>query len=292
MPLLTYKYVYFPSGGPHTRQPRSIGGSGGFTPIGNLSGPAGTLQANTPFQIPPGTLPPSEVVGNTTYTFAFVNVSGGTGGGATAFNPSSPPQVMVGTAPIVVLVVYLASASGHGGSGTGASIDAFDETVGTLVDDTFVTVSPDGSLTQNANVDGWVPTTNAGTIAASTHITPTNANFEKWVDLTDTSTPPGVDFLAKKTTNYAVLAFYKSPATVGPPPLTPCEQLVENIQKVTMTGVPGLRFPVAQWDQIKSQLQKCVNEREISQQTYNTVVAAYESYASGPHVPPNKSSTP
>ena len=285
MPSLTYNYVYF-QGGPHTRQPRSVTGYGGFQPIGNLSGAAGTLQSQTPFSPPSGSLPLTTTVGTTIYHFAFVNVSGGTEGGQTSFNAGTPPQVTVGTAPIVVLVVYLPSGSIGGPGTSGASIDAFDESTGSLVDDTFVSVTPNAALTSGGNVDGWVPTTNTETITADAVITPTQADFDKWVNLGTGQASSAAAFSAQAEQSYDILAFYKAPPVVAPPVLTSCQELVQSIQKLVAIGIPGPRFTVAEWDKVLQQLRMCVQEGKVTQQEANELIAEYNAYNHAPEVPP------
>src|SRR5277367_207086 len=159
---LTYNYVYFGASGPHERRPvRSSGGPGGFTLIQEKSG--GTLQTGDQFAIGVP-LPPTQPVGNATYNFAFVNVSGGTpSGNQVSFdNGNPPPYVTVDTAPIVVLVVYVPAGGGRGRPvrDSGATIDSFDETTGSLFNDIFVSVAPDsgGAVTAAANNMGYVDT--------------------------------------------------------------------------------------------------------------------------------------
>jgi hypothetical protein len=293
MPELTVNYVYYAGRGPHTRQPRNTGSYGGFTPIDSLSGSLGTLGEGSTFNTTLG-LMPNQVTDATvnppvTYTFAFVNVSGGTNGGQTSFDPNTPPGgATVGSAPIIVQVVYLPPTGVGGGSSTGASIDAFDETTGSLVDDTFVTVSPDpnGSLTTSGNVDGWVATTNTETIAAYSHLVVSNVDFEKWVSVTGPPTPPaGLNFTAAQNTNYIVLALYK--ATPGPSQgeLT-CDGLVQGILKMTTSGLPGPRFTTAEWTKIMADLERCVWQGYLSQTTVNSVITQYEAYAEGKTLPP------
>ena len=114
---------------------------GGFTPIPGLNpGGTATLTPGTPFQ--PGIADPTLTIGSLTLNFAFVNVSGCTEGPLNSVVPATPPPVgTVGTSPITVLYVYLPA--GNGGGGSGAIIDAFDESTSSLVDNNFVTVSPD-----------------------------------------------------------------------------------------------------------------------------------------------------
>ena len=187
-----------------------------------------------------------------------MNVSGGTPAGQTtpssvsSFQSNVPPAaVTVGTAPIVVLVVYVQT-GGNGNGGSGASIDSFDEVTGALFDDTFVTVAPDPGgppppLTTSGNVDGWVPTANTETITALTPTSPTGVIFDQWMLLYPQPTyrleegptglrevtifPAGINvsganLTVNSDTSVYALAFYKAPPT--PPPLTTCQELLKN----------------------------------------------------------------
>ena len=244
MPTLTINYVYFGAASTHPRQPRPSNAFGGFAPIDDLSGNPGSLQNGTPFHVLPGQMPSPVSAKNAagkviTYKFSFVNISGGNPSGLTWLDHTrATPAVTVGTSPIVVMIVYLPE--GGNGNGTGAYIDAFDETTNGLFSDNFVTVSPDppppppGPLTKSGNVDGWVGTTNTETIAAFPHIKRGNvdfADFDRWVDMGNPQSPPhgeiaGPNFTATKNTSYYALAFYKSPPPAPPP--TTCQLLLEN----------------------------------------------------------------
>lgn len=186
--------------------------------------PAGTatLATGTPFQA--GLQEPTLTVGALSLAFAFTNVSGCTEGPQVSFVAGTPPPVgTVGTSPINVLVVYVPQGGGNGGD-TGAVIDAFNETTGSLVNNDFVTVSPDsgGTLTSEANVDGWVDTTDSGYTITADHpnigpylALPTNAVFDQWVVLADPSPPSslvsGDDLTPGKGVTVYALAFYKKP---------------------------------------------------------------------------------
>ncbi len=219
MPTLTYQYVYFAAGGSHTRQPRVINAYGGFTPIPGLnSGGAATLQTNTSFQVPAAALPASEMINGTVYNFSFVNVTGLNGGGLTSFDHNTPPPSgTVGSAPVKVLVVYLPQGGPGPNGGSGVVIDAFDETNGTLVDDTFVTVStngmPDAGQTTSGNVDGFVDTTqHSETITALSHILPSDAYFGKWVNLgSPAPLPAGLNLSVSQGHTIYALAFFNHP---------------------------------------------------------------------------------
>ena len=279
MPLLTYDYVYF-RGGPHTRQPRTTGATGGFIPIPGLSGSAGTLQQGSLFRVPAGALPPTENVAGATYSFAFVNVSGGNGGGQTSFDYTTPPaQVTVGAAPIVVLVVYLFHGSGNGGV-HGASIDAFDETTGSLVDDDFVTVSPDAALTSSGNKEGWVPTAgNTEKISAYPHITPSDVYFDKWVnlDILPKFPPAGADFTAAKNGDFNALAFYASNA---------CQASLKSLYVL----IDAKRLPVSEVAGWEQQLKLCFEQHKITQAEYTAALNAIK--ALGSQAAPGKPNPP
>ncbi len=223
MPSLTYEYVYFGSNGPHTRQPRATNSYGGFTPVPGLNSSAPqTLAPATQFGVPSAFLLPTVTVGNTTYKFAFVNVSGLTEGGFTSFNPNVPPPLgTVGSNPVKVLIVYLPE-GGTNGNGSGAVIDAFDDTLGRLIDDNFVTVGVNGAnntaLTNSGNVDGWVDTSGSGaTITAYSDVTlgyeglpGTHAGFNKWVNLEDGSSPTGLNLNVNQGETIYAFAFYQN----------------------------------------------------------------------------------
>ena len=290
MAEVTLEIVYYAGGsGPHTRQPRSTTQYGGFVPIDNLSGSLGDFTGLLHVTLGEMQKTVTDPTTGTVYTFAFVNISGGTPNGVNSFDPNiEPPPVTVGSAPVTVLVVYLPPPNGNGKPLIGASIDAFDETAGTLVDDNFVTVAPDpdGSLTTSGNVDGWVPTTNTETIAAYAHITPTNDDFDKWVYLTSPEMPPaGLDFTAQQNTNYTVLALYKTPPPLSQQQLE-CDALMQSIRQMADHGEPGPRFTVAEWSAITKQLQECVSEGCLTQVAVDDVETLYLNYAEGKDVPP------
>jgi hypothetical protein len=236
MPTLTTQYVYFGASGDHTRQPRATTSYGGFLPIPGLN-PSGTstLVTGSPFQSNP--VEPTQVAGGVTYEFAFTSVTGCVEGGRVSYVCSTPtPAGTVGSSPIVVLVVYVPTGGGPGTGDTGAVIDAFNETTGSLVDNNFVTVSPDSvgnPVTYNANVNGWVDTEDTAYTITADHpnigpylALPTSALFDQWVVLTNPSPPMGLVSGANLTpgvgganvakgggTVYA-LAFYRNPPAV------------------------------------------------------------------------------
>jgi hypothetical protein len=143
--------------------------------------------------------------------------AGGPAVGVTSFGSNNPPApVLVGEAPITVLVVYVPPGGPGSGSGSGATIDAFDETAGVLFNDTFVTVEPDatGALSKSGNVEGYVDTTNSTeAITALSPTSPTGVHFSRWVNLGPPATQQASPVLmVNKGASVMALAFYEAPA--------------------------------------------------------------------------------
>jgi hypothetical protein len=216
MPSVTYDYVVFRAGS-HQRQPTRTG-VGGFTVLQSNSGgspSSGTFGAPSPPKTISIALPNQE-----TFDFSFMTVSGGSqtlGGpavGLTSFDSSNPPPpVFIGITPINVVVVYVAT-GGSNGNGTGATIDEFDQTTGQLINDTFVTVTPDpdGTLTASGNVEGFVGTVNAEEIVALPTTSPTGVNFVDWVKLGPPAQMSSSPTLAVGSAQWVLaLAFYQAP---------------------------------------------------------------------------------
>ena len=109
-----------------------------------------------------------------------------------------------------------------------------------------MTVSPDpgGTLTTEANVDGWVDTTSAGYTIVADHpsIGPystwsTLPQFDRWVDLTDPSPPAALISGANLTPGQGVtvyaLAFYHDPVkTKEHFDKNPMEFVAKNIAEI------------------------------------------------------------
>jgi hypothetical protein len=296
MPNVATNYVYFSSSKGATRAQKHADSNGGFQPAGPAPYVAGlTPDQSYPWPQPPFGIPPSLPVGDPdpTYKFAFVNVSGGEPGGLTSFDPNTPPQFTVEDSPVNILVVYVPVGGGGGLGDSGASIDAFDETTGELVNDFFVTVSPDSvpelpgdTLTSDGNIYGWVDTEyGAETITANPPtIEPSNANFYRWVDLLNGPLGQGdVVYTAPQGENSYALAFYNAPPP--PPPPNPCQEFLTSLnflireKKVPVTEVPG----------DKEHLLECLQAKQISEADYNATIAALNSIGeSGPSQPPRE----
>jgi hypothetical protein len=273
---LTYSYVYFAAAGPHQRRPvRNPGGPGGFQLLSQRSG--GTLQTGDQFQLGVP-LPPTQLVNGTAYNFAFVNVSGGTPSGAQVSFDSTdpPPYVTVASLPIDVLVVYVPAGGspGDGTGGSGATIDSFDETTGSLFNDIFVSVAPDldGVLTASGNDLGFVDTTSSQ--EAITAISPTSSGviFEQWHDLLPPGPVAGPVLAVGKDVSVIALAFYKAP----PPPSAEqqtCDQAVEFLQQIIRNHGPLLLQ--AQLNQVTATLERCVREHLLTQSFVTNLLHEY-----------------
>ena len=292
---VTYNYVYFGTIGKHQRQPRTIT-NGGFTTI--ASQPGGQQSTGLTFQ--PGQLPATEMVGNQTYDFSFVTITGGSktaGGpavGVSSTDPGAPPSVFVGTSNITVLAVYVPVGGppcqpAQNCTSSGATIDSFDETTGSLFNDTFVKVAPDtnGAQTTSGNVYGYVDTTgSAETITALTPTSPSNVNFSRWVKLEPSGAAAnGAALSVGKGVSTIALAFYDAPPPGSPPSAkTACQQQLASLNQIAMDRGPLLL--VTQYTNIKAALQKCVQEGYLTQASVNQAETAYQNMLNSRNNPP------
>ena len=284
---LTYSYVYFGAAGPHERRPvRTPGGPGGFELISQKSG--GTLQTGDQFQIGVP-LPPTQLVNGVNYNFAFVNVSGGTpSDGQVSFDSTNPPPyVTVASSPINVLVLYVPPGGGNGGppGGSGATIDSFDETTGSLFNDIFVSVAPDpeGVLTTSGNDLGFVDTTNSQ--EAITAISPTSSGviFDQWRILLPPGPVAGRVLTVGKGVSVISLAFYKAPPPPSPEQQT-CNQAAQFLRQIINDRGPLLL--VAEFNQLKATLERCVREGYLTQALVDNLLAEYATIGESRNPPP------
>jgi len=233
--VVEYSVYYKPPSASATRQPRT----GSAAQLVTVSGSQFTLNPNiteTTVSVP--TNPnPNISIGSATYALAFVNVSGGAGGGVTVFPGANTDFVTVPVqSPAQNIVVENVYFPGGGGGcppntvcSTGADIDEFSETSGTLIDDTFVnvftpptSVTANASLTTTANVSGTVATTdasvriNALSPPVAYQNNPTGGTFDKWATSPGgTIGPTQQDLVVNKETDDYALALYRSACPVG-----------------------------------------------------------------------------
>src|SRR5579859_7324400 len=112
-------------------------------------------------------------------SFAFWSVVGAQGGASVSTAQSL--SLTVGGADVQAVAWYLPGGGGNGG-GPAFYIDAFDVDQGRFFDEDFVTITPDGSLSANANQTGVVPTTSAEVIHAIGSIEA--VPFADWTEFT------------------------------------------------------------------------------------------------------------
>ncbi len=146
--VINAKRIGSPAG--HHRQPRS--GPTSSTLIGGASTEA------TPGSVVHATA--AELAG---LRFVFWSASDGIGGGVTT---TTTVDQQVGDSPLTLTAWYYPVGGIDGPGDSGYLIDAFSATLNDFVDDDFVTVTSDPSLTSAANVAGWVPTKQAEVLTA------------------------------------------------------------------------------------------------------------------------------
>lgn len=170
MPHITANYkMYLPGG--HHRQPRN---SNAELTLAPASG------GDTPFSPPyfpmlPYTLGAASGLAKLLF---WSDTDGSTG----IIHPPQPFDIPTSATPRTVTGWYYPT-SGPGAPGNGTAIidDAFSAAQGRFIDDTFVDVTSDPSLTANANVIGIVPTNNAETLVAKGHVLSTTEPFSQWI---------------------------------------------------------------------------------------------------------------
>lgn len=181
MPHVTANYkMYLPAG--HHRQPRNANAEL------SLAAPSG---GDTPYSPPyfpqlPYTLPNSAGSGMAKLLF-WSDTDGSTG----IIRPPQPFDIpSSGTARTVTGWYYPISGPGQPGTGSAIIDDAFSAAQGAFINDTFVDVTSDPSLTADANVVGVVPTNVLQTLLAHTQVLSTPEPFSQWI-LNDSLMPVG-----------------------------------------------------------------------------------------------------
>lgn len=200
--------VYLTAG--HHRQPRNQNSelepnppSGG----GNISGPY------QPQYIP--VLSYTQNGQNVLAQLIFWSVTDGSNG---ATYPAQPLTVNVGAASLTITAWYLPIGDGPPGD-TVIIDDAFSAAKGDFIDDTFVTVTSDPSLTNQANVVGIVPTSNAETLQAAHSVNSTTEPFMKWLSFGAGTANGNSDTLnvPAKSSGMAIAVYQRSDVNFNPP---------------------------------------------------------------------------
>jgi hypothetical protein len=209
MPHVSVHYKIYLTAG-HHRQPRNA--SSTLEP-----NPPSEVDVAQPGNITPLYIPQLPFMDGTTPALSqllFWSVTDGVNGQTFPAGPLTQP---VGANPLTITAWYFPIGSGTG-NGTAIIDDAFSAIAGNFIDDTFVTVTSDPSLTSDANVVGEVPTASAETLVAYASVASTTEPFLKWMSFsagtasgTTLDVPAGSDGLA--------IAFYERPQGVPPPNL-------------------------------------------------------------------------
>jgi hypothetical protein len=192
----------------------------------------------TPFA--PPTLPYTPPAGDTVEpAFLFWGVSDGSTGRTSTTRALTET---VGTNPVTLIAWYLLPAGGAGGpGGTGILIDAYSVQQGDFVDDIFVNVTSDPSLTTEANDGGDVPTAVAETILANGSIS-TGETFDEWVTSPGGASAVGALLTAPATSTGLEIATYNRAQTRIPNLNVPREGVL--ILFGVTNDAPGIVIPL------------------------------------------------
>jgi hypothetical protein len=121
---------------------------------------------------------------------------------------------VVGGSPLTLTAWYLPPGGFGPGGGPGFLDDAFSDALGDFVDDTFVTCTSDGSLTNEANVVGDISTAHEESLRANASIH-TGEGFEHWIAVAESGQQqPSINgedvTLHQNTSGVAIAAYHKS----------------------------------------------------------------------------------
>ncbi|HET7833372.1 MAG TPA: hypothetical protein VFK88_10460 [Gallionella sp.] len=246
----------------------------GLAPINGAQVLAQNAGAGTVFYS--DTPDPTQIVGGVTLYYAFTSLSGGIEGGMVTNDISAHLTETVGPsgADIIQLNVYLPHGGYGPGGGPGAIIDAFDEATGMFVNDMFVDVAPDasGTITHDANYLGAFSSAGATeVVTAYQFITPSHANFDKWLIMPgtgDNSDSVSANRLTVgKNSNVVAFAYYrhqsKNAVLDTKPDIIdhPLKQIGDNIRRPgEYLGDPAIAQQIATIAQKLDSLEGKVNE--------------------------------
>ena len=190
------------------------------------------------------TLPTGSATGPTTYTLAYLNITGGAAGSITVFppNPAIPNSVSVPyvTVPIPLpaqnINVELVYFPGGGGGGpTNAFFDEYDATNGRFANDTFVHIfapststNVDSAENAKANSMGYWPTKDSDLLISALttptqfdDITAAGESFDGWVtdrgmiSSSQSANTPAPNVIAPANVTSYSIALYRAPCPAG-----------------------------------------------------------------------------
>ncbi len=202
MPHVSVHYkVYLPAG--HHRQPRNADAS-------QEPNPPSEVDVAVPGNITPLYIPQLPFLSNGAPALSqliFWSVTDGVNGQTF---PAGPLTQVVGSTPMTITAWYYPIGDG---SGTGSFIidDAFSAIAGDFINDDFVDVTSDPSLTANANITGIVPTQQPETLQARPSVASTTEPFNKWVTFMAGTAIGNIVNVPQNSTGIAI-AFYERPA--------------------------------------------------------------------------------
>jgi hypothetical protein len=145
-------------------------------------------------------------------TFAFWSASDKAGGSTQQNHALS---ASVGADDLTLVAWYFLPSSGPG-RGTGMLIDAYSVAASDFVDEDFVTVTSDPSLTSQANIAGFVPTATAQTVAAFPALSG-GESFEHWLVTSDAASASGAVLSTPAKSGGLAFATYRHAPPVSIP---------------------------------------------------------------------------
>lgn len=250
MGLLTIsKKVYLPGG--HHRQPRNTNSSVQVGPTETYTDPTSVNRTADPSIF--FDLNGKQAVAD----FLFWSFTDGTAGQTQTDLALIQP---VGPGGLTVTAWYYPQGGGSGQPGNAIIDDAFSAKLGDFIDDTFVTVTSDPSLTNDANVVGVVPTANPETLKANASVPSTGEPFKKWMSF-GAGTPVGDTLDVPAGANGLAFAVYEKDV-IAVPPLGKYGIYVRPSYGVLVDaggpvwGPNGPGDPVGPWGPLVSQLMK------------------------------------
>jgi hypothetical protein len=243
MPHITAYYkMYLPAG--HHRQPRNANAELTLAP------PSGGDTPYSPPYFPQ--LPYTVSEGSGLSKLLFWSDTDGTTG---MIRPPLAFDIPTAASARTVTGWYYPISGPEGPPGPPAIIDdAFSAAQGRFIDDTFVDVTSDPSLTANANVVGVVPTASAETLAAKSNVLSTTEPFSQWI-LNDALMPLGDTTLdVPQGTEGIAIAVYQQGSFPRPPRFN-YEEFVRILFGVIQDG-GGLtdHGPIGPWDPLIAKL--------------------------------------
>jgi hypothetical protein len=190
--------------------------------------------------------------GEHTASFAFWSVTGSADGASVSTNTSL--TVNVGSSDVAATAWYIPTG---GNGGPGVLIDAFDVNQGNFVDDDFVDVVTDPTMTFVANDEGWVPTMSAAEdirAYTSIHAVP----FTDWTVVLGSEAVSNEDLDAAQNTSAVAFAFYQTPSVVIKKPDRiehGLKREFEQLGKLIAEGDPWRQWEEVELVQLVAQVQ-------------------------------------